>query len=111
MIKKKNNSTSQSNSTQNMTVVAEINAELSLQPVKVDPDKFMPLLALRNMVLFPNVVLPVNVGRKKSLRAAEVSFRDQKPVVVFCQRDSQVDNPGFDDLYPTGVVARVLRVF
>jgi ATP-dependent Lon protease len=94
-----------------MTVVAEINAELSLQPVKVDPDKFMPLLALRNMVLFPNVVLPVNVGRKKSLRAAEVSFRDQKPVVVFCQRDSQVDNPGFDDLYPTGVVARVLRVF
>lgn len=73
--------------------------------------KQLPLLTLRNIVLFPTAVAPVNVGRLRSIRAVE-NAQDKAPklLLVACQRDAGVDDPGLDDLYEVGTLARVLKV-
>lgn len=73
-------------------------------------DETLPILALRNMVLFPGVVVPVVVGRQSSLKLTQRAARKGMYIGVVCQRDASVDNPKRDDLYPIGTVAKVVRV-
>ena len=70
----------------------------------------LPILPLRNMVLFPGVALPVNIGRDKSLRLVRDAYRDGSLIGVFTQWDIEVENPLFGDLCPIGLTARILRV-
>jgi ATP-dependent Lon protease len=72
----------------------------------------LPVLPLRNLVLFPGVVLPVDVGRPSSLRLVDevVGRGATARLVVTTQRDPQRDDPGPDDLHPIGVEAEVLKV-
>lgn len=70
----------------------------------------LPILPLRNMVLFPGVAMPVVVGRSKSLRLIKEAEQKKKIIGVVCQRETETEDPNSDDLYPTGVVAEVLRV-
>lgn len=70
----------------------------------------LPILPLRNMVLFPGVALPVFVGRPKSMRLIREASQRKILVGVVCQKDPDVEEPGLDDLYPIGTVAEVLRV-
>ena len=74
-------------------------------------DEVVPILPLRNMVLFPTVVMPVTVGRKSSLKLIQNASADGKQIAVFCQKDPDTENPGFNDLYSAGVLAKVIRVF
>ena len=74
-------------------------------------DEVVPVLPLRNMVLFPTVVMPVTVGRKSSLKLIQNASADSKQIAVFCQKDPDTENPGLNDLYSTGVLAKVIRVF
>ena len=74
-------------------------------------DTVMPILPLRNMVLFPGIVLPVSVGRKSSLRLIKDAFKQEKPLGVFCQRSSETESPQQKDLYEIGTAARVVRIF
>jgi len=69
------------------------------------------LLPLRNLVLFPGVILPIDVGRAGSLQLVEEVVR-QKPsrLIVATQRDKEIESPGLEDLYPLAVEAEVLRV-
>ena len=67
------------------------------------------LLPVRNVVLFPGLVLPVVVGRGGSVAAAQEAVRAEKPIGVVLQRDPQVETPGADDLYSIGTVANILR--
>ena len=76
-----------------------------------DMDEVVPILPLRNMVLFPTVVMPVTVGRKSSLKLIQNASADGKQIAVFCQKDPDTENPGLNDLYSTGVLAKVIRVF
>ena len=76
-----------------------------------DMDDVVPVLPLRNMVLFPTVVMPVTVGRKSSLKLIQNASADGKQIAVFCQKDPDTENPGLNDLYSTGVLAKVIRVF
>ncbi len=76
-----------------------------------DMDEVLPVLPLRNMVLFPTVVMPVTVGRKSSLKLIQNASADGKQIAVFCQKDPDVENPGLNDLYSVGVLAKVIRVF
>ena len=71
----------------------------------------VPILPLRNMVLFPGIVLPVSVGRKSSLRLIKDAFKQEKAIGVFCQRSSETEEPSQKDLYETGTAARVVRIF
>lgn len=70
----------------------------------------MPVLALRNMVLFPGVVLPVSLGRKKSLLAVKSAYKNSLPIAVFTQIDSKEEDPAFDRLYSIGTIAYVLKM-
>ena len=82
---------------------------------KYEEDEFtgmqMPVLPLRNMVLFPTTVLPVSVGRESSLKLIRKLEKSKGVMAVVCQRDPSTDDPGLEDLYPVGTTARIIRVF
>jgi len=68
------------------------------------------VLALRNMVLFPGVIMPVSLGRKKSLVAVKDAYKKNVLLGVFTQKDSNEENPKYNDLYHTGTVAQVIKI-
>ncbi|MDF7813483.1 endopeptidase La [Hymenobacter sp. YC55] len=70
----------------------------------------LPLLPVRNTVLFPGVVLPVTVTRKKSVRLVRKAYRGDKLVGVVAQKNNQQDDPGLTDLYEVGTMARILKL-
>jgi ATP-dependent Lon protease len=73
------------------------------------PDE-LPVLPIRNAVLFPGAVAPFDVGREKSVALVEEIHDQASPVIaIFAQRDPSTDEPGPQDLYPTGCAARVLK--
>jgi len=70
----------------------------------------LPILPIRNAVLFPGAVAPFDVGREKSVALVEDIDNLSSPVIaIFAQRDPSTDDPGHDDLYPVGCAARVLK--
>jgi ATP-dependent Lon protease len=69
----------------------------------------LPIIALRNTVLFPNVVLPITVAREKSVNAIAEAQRTNKWIGVVAQKDSNNDNPGPDDMYQIGTLAKVVK--
>ncbi len=70
----------------------------------------IPILALRNMVLFPDVAIPVAVGRKKSLALIKAAQNKKLQIGVVCQKDESDDDPGFAELHSVGVVAEIIKV-
>ena len=70
----------------------------------------LPLLPLRNTVLFPGVVLPITVGRDKSIKAISEAYKGDKLVGVVAQKDSNVEDPSINDLEPIGTVARIVKL-
>ena len=74
-------------------------------------DPVLPILPLRNMVLFPGIVLPVSVGRKSSLRLIKEASKQERVIGVFCQRSAETEEPLQKDLYEIGTAARVVRIF
>jgi ATP-dependent Lon protease len=70
----------------------------------------IPLVAVRNQVIFPGSVVPLDVARPKSVAAlAAVEASGTSLVTLFCQRESALDDPGFEDLHGVGCAARVLK--
>src|ERR1700757_1612853 len=73
--------------------------------------ELLPILPLRNSVVFPASVVPINVGRPRSVRLVEDLVGHERAVVgIVSQRDAEVDEPRFEDLYDVGTVARVVKV-
>ena len=70
----------------------------------------LPILPLRNMVLFPGVAMPVSVGRQKSLSLVREAYRQNTIIAAFTQKDAKVEDPLQDDLVEVGVVARIIRI-
>ncbi|MBL7104593.1 MAG: endopeptidase La [Bacteroidales bacterium] len=73
------------------------------------PEK-LPILPLRNTVLFPGVVIPITVGRDKSIKLIKDAFRDKKIIGVVAQKDAEVEEPGIDDLNRIGTVANIIKI-
>ena len=73
--------------------------------------EFIPVLPLRNMVLYPGVAMSVMVGREKSLRLIDEAVKHKALIGVVTQKQSEVEEPGYDDLYHCGTVAEVIRMF
>ena len=69
----------------------------------------LPILALRNTVLFPGVVLPITVGRDKSIKAVNDAYKGNKLIGVVAQRDSNVEDPTVSDLEAIGTVAKIVK--
>ena len=70
----------------------------------------LPILPLRNTVLFPGVVIPISAGRDTSIKLIDEANKGGKVVGVVAQMDETVENPTADDIHKVGVVARILRV-
>ncbi|MCD7936441.1 MAG: endopeptidase La, partial [Tannerellaceae bacterium] len=70
----------------------------------------VPILPLRNMVLFPGVAMPVIVGRPKSMKLIKEAVKKKTLIGVVCQKEMNTEDPGIEDLYTVGVIADVVRV-
>lgn len=70
----------------------------------------LPILPLKNTVLFPGVVIPITAGRDKSIKLINAANKGDKIIGVVSQKDETVENPKLEDIHTTGVVARILKV-
>ena len=75
-----------------------------------DQDHQLPLLPLRDVVVYPHMVLPLFVGRRRSIEALEHAMLDNKQVLLVAQRNASEDQPGVDDLYQVGTVSNILQL-
>lgn len=75
----------------------------------VTPSDF-PLLPLRDVVVYPHMVIPLFVGREKSIKALDIAMNSNKQVLLVAQRDPTQDDPAMDDVYPVGTVASILQL-
>jgi len=73
------------------------------------PDS-LPILPLRNTVLFPGVVIPITVGRDKSIKLIKEHYKGERIVGVVAQKDPEVEDPAFDDLHKIGTVAYIIKI-
>lgn len=78
--------------------------------VNVKSGEILPVLPLRNMVLFPGVFLPITVGRKSSLKLICDAEKKHMDIAVVCQRSAHVEEPKLEDLHTTGTIGRVVRI-
>ena len=70
----------------------------------------LPLLPLRDVVVYPHMVIPLFVGRDKSIKALEQAMADDKQILLVAQKSASVDDPGEDDIYRVGTVSSVLQL-
>ncbi len=73
-------------------------------------EEVLPVLALKNTVLFPGVVIPITVGRDKSIKLIQETYKKNKTIAVASQKDSAVEDPEFDDLHFIACVGSILKV-
>ena len=84
---------------------------MSQDAPRISDIETIPILPLRNSVVFPASVVPINVGRTRSVRLVEDLLGQERAVVgIVSQRDADIDEPGFPDMYEIGTVARVVKV-
>lgn len=76
-----------------------------------DVPDVLPILPLRNTVLFPGVVIPITVGRDKSIKLIKDAYEGSKIIGVLAQKDVHEENPTLDKLYQVGTIARIMRMF
>ena len=69
-----------------------------------------PVLPLRDIVIFPSMVVPLFVGREKSIKALQEVMKADKSIVLVTQKNSEIDDPGSQDLYQFGCLSKVLQL-
>ena len=94
-----------------ISVITDIDASKSnIFDTEISEEKEIPILPLRNTMLFPGTLLPITIGRRSSLRMINEVSKTGEVIGVFSQKDDSVDNPDAKDLYEYGVVAKVVKV-
>ena len=78
--------------------------------IKESYPEILPILALKNTVLFPGIVIPITVGRDRSIQAIQEAYADDRLVGVLSQRDAKVEHPDGEDLYGVGTIARIIKL-
>ncbi len=89
--------------------VPVINIETDTKELTEDLPEFLPVLPLKNTVLFPGVVIPITIGREMSLNALQAANENGKLIAVHTQKDLQIEDPKFSDLFVMGTVARIMK--
>ena len=84
--------------------------ETTSEPETIVIPGVLPLLAVRDVVVFPNMVLPLFVGRETSVLAIEAALAQDRLLLLATQKDQAVEAPGTDDIYPVGTVSLILRM-
>jgi len=95
-----------------MTEPVEPGSERTTHPLKGDGGKsdVMAVLPLRDIVVFPHMIVPLFVGREKSVRALEAVMKDDKQILLVAQRNATQDDPSVDDIYRLGTVSTILQL-
>jgi ATP-dependent Lon protease len=88
-------------------IIAEESEE---EPIELKDNQTLPILALRNTILFPGVIMPVMVGRKKSLRLVREMYKKGLPIGTIAQIDKNTEDPKLSDLFEVGTVAQIVRI-
>lgn len=106
-----NNGINECATTHVMPIITEIHTTNNDAPdVDADGRIIVPVLALRDMVLFPGMTMPVAVGRDKSLKLVRDASKKHQKIGVICQIDRHVEDPGQKDLYGYGTLAEIIKV-
>ncbi|MDR2472118.1 MAG: endopeptidase La [Tannerella sp.] len=92
-------------------VVLEPNKKDNLSNGLNSVDDKLSILPLRNMVLFPEVVIPITVNRQRSNKLLRDATKKRAQIAIFCQKKQSADEPALTDLYTVGTIAEILRVF
>ena len=71
----------------------------------------LPILPIRNMVLFPGMVIPITVSRQKSVRLVKKAYKGDRTIGVLAQANNSKDEPQPEDLYKIGTVAHIVKMF
>ncbi|MEM6319688.1 MAG: endopeptidase La [Bacteroidota bacterium] len=87
-----------------------MNDETDETTLKDDIPSTLPILALKNTVLFPGIVIPITVGRDKSIRAVHHAYESGRLIAVLSQRSAKTEDPSENDLYSVGTIARILKI-
>ncbi len=90
--------------------IIPINEHESEQDKLLEIPDLLPILPLRNTVLFPGVVLPITVGRDKSIKVVNDAYKKDKLIGVLAQKDAQIEEPGPNDLCNIGTVAKIVKL-
>ena len=104
----------------NLSLSNMLNEDSELIPLMTPEDEeiinkesvpeILPILPLRNTVLFPGVVIPITAGRDKSIQLIKDANKGDKVIGVVAQKNEDVEEPSLKDIHKTGVVAQILRV-
>jgi ATP-dependent Lon protease len=78
--------------------------------VELGPEETIPVLPLRDIVVFPHMIVPLFVGREKSIRALEEVMREEKRILLVAQKNPGDEDPGLDSIYDVGTVAQVMQL-
>ena len=78
--------------------------------IEENSSKILPLIPLRDIVVFPNMVAPLFVGRDKSVKALEDAMNNDKEIILVTQRDSAIDDPEYKDIYEVGTLGKILQL-
>ncbi len=73
-------------------------------------NNLIPVLPLRDVVVYPHMVIPLFVGREKSIDALDVSMQENKQILLVAQQEASIDDPSFEDLYQIGTLANILQL-
>jgi ATP-dependent Lon protease len=91
-------------------LIQMINPEQESDLKPEDLPEELSILPIKNTVLFPGVVIPITVGRQKSIRLVKKAYQGNRIIGVVAQKNSQTEEPAIDDLYRTGTVARIIKM-
>lgn len=92
-------------------VAEEINlSDLNMDHEKSSEQNIFPILPVRNMVMFPNVVIPITAGRKTSIQLLEEAQQNGDYIGIVSQRNSDIEQPTEKDLYHTGTLAKIIKI-
>ena len=77
---------------------------------KIDIPDSLPILVLRDIVVFPYMIVPLYVGRVKSKKAVDIALNSDRMILLLTQKDASVENPSIEEMYRVGTVALIVRM-
>ena len=86
-------------------------SDKEIENFDIEDTNHYPVMPLRNTVLFPQQVIPIYIGRDRSLKLINDLGTDKRYIVVIAQEDGSIEDPASNDLYAYGTLAQVLKVF
>ncbi len=87
-----------------------MSVDTELKPQELGDDPVLPVLPLRDVVIYPHMVIPLFVGREKSVKALEHAMVENKQIFLVAQKEASNDEPDISDVYEVGTISSVLQL-